>query len=309
MRHLRYVLKSVAVGLAALILAPAASAQATRTWVSGVGDDVNPCSRTAPCKTFAGAISKTAAGGLINVLDPGGFGAVTITKSITIEGYQAQAGVLASGGQNGIIVNGANVKVILRNLSIEGAPGTGLNGINFIQGAQLTVDHCRIFGFQGGTANGIRVVVNGSAKVMVKDTEMTDNGVGIHLETSTGQLLASIDNVRIEGMTTNGLETAGAGQVFVAAKHSAITHNNGDGVHAGSAASVINLVDNSLSFNNGTSVNAAVAGSRIRIATNMIVNNQFALGLVGGAFIESANDNVVAGFSSTASPNGVFNMQ
>ena len=61
-----------------------AHAQATRTWVSGVGDDANPCSRTAPCKTFAGAISKTAAGGEINVLDPGGFGAVTITKSITI---------------------------------------------------------------------------------------------------------------------------------------------------------------------------------------------------------------------------------
>src|SRR5262245_48964588 len=64
----------------------AAYAQATRTWVSGVGDDVNPCSRTAPCKTFAGAISKTAAGGEISVLDPGGFGGVTITKSITING-------------------------------------------------------------------------------------------------------------------------------------------------------------------------------------------------------------------------------
>src|SRR5260221_6393643 len=167
----RSVSRILSAAVVSLALATVAQAQATRTWVSGVGDDVNPCSRTAPCKTFAGRISKTAAGGLINVLDPGGFGAVTITKSITIEGYQSQAGVLASGGQNGIIVNGANVKVILRNLSIEGAPGTGLNGINFIQGAQLTVDHCRIFGFQGGTANGIRVTVNGSAKVMVKDTE------------------------------------------------------------------------------------------------------------------------------------------
>jgi hypothetical protein len=63
-----------------------AQAQATRTWVSGVGDDANPCSRTAPCKTFAGAISKTAPCGEISVLDPGGFGAVTITKSITING-------------------------------------------------------------------------------------------------------------------------------------------------------------------------------------------------------------------------------
>src|SRR5882757_7941453 len=76
----------------------AAQAQATRTWVSGVGDDVNPCSRTAPCKTFAGCISKTAAGGEISVLDPGGFGAVTITKSISLtQDYSGEAGILASG--------------------------------------------------------------------------------------------------------------------------------------------------------------------------------------------------------------------
>src|SRR4051794_27676469 len=93
-----------------------ASAQATRTWVSGVGDDANPCSRTAPCKTFAGAISKTAAGGEISVLDPGGFGAVTITKSITINGTGTLAGILAS-LTNGVIVNGAGIHVVLRNLS------------------------------------------------------------------------------------------------------------------------------------------------------------------------------------------------
>src|SRR5437763_15362461 len=90
------------------------SAQATRTWVSGVGDDANPCSRTAPCKTFAGAISKTAAGGEIDALDPGGFGAVTITKSITIDGGGTFASVLVS-GTNGIVVSaGINDVVILR---------------------------------------------------------------------------------------------------------------------------------------------------------------------------------------------------
>jgi hypothetical protein len=73
--------------LAAFVLASSiANAQATRTWVSGVGDDANPCSRTAPCKTFAGAISKTAPGGEIDALDPGGFGALTITNAITIDG-------------------------------------------------------------------------------------------------------------------------------------------------------------------------------------------------------------------------------
>src|SRR5215212_8079119 len=81
-----------------------AFAQATRTWVSGVGDDANPCSRTAPCKTFAGAISKTANNGEISVLDPGGFGTVTITKSVTINGTGTLAGIL-SAGTNGINVN------------------------------------------------------------------------------------------------------------------------------------------------------------------------------------------------------------
>src|SRR5690349_18092506 len=96
-------------------------AQATRTWVSGVGDDANPCSRTAPCKTFAGAISKTATGGYINVLDPGGFGGVTITKSITIDGGPFHAGILAAGvGVKGIIINNVGAKVVLRNLDIEG---------------------------------------------------------------------------------------------------------------------------------------------------------------------------------------------
>src|SRR5580704_1447284 len=105
-----------------------AQAQATRTWVSGVGDDANPCSRTAPCKTFPGAISKTAAGGEINCLDPGGFGAVTITKAISIICESGEAGVLVS-GTNGIVISaGVNDVVFLKGLDIEGI-GTGLSGI------------------------------------------------------------------------------------------------------------------------------------------------------------------------------------
>src|SRR4029077_9181497 len=121
-------------GIVAVTLAAApANAQATRTWVSGVGDDVNPCSRTAPCKTFAGTISKTAAGGEIDVLDPGGFGAGTITKGITIEGTPFLAGVLVS-GTNGIVVSaGATDRVVIRGLDIDGL-GTGLQGIRFTSG-------------------------------------------------------------------------------------------------------------------------------------------------------------------------------
>src|SRR3954463_4897145 len=116
-----------------------AHAQATRTWVSGVGDDANPCSRTAPCKTFAGAISKTATGGEINVLDPGGFGGVTITKAITISSEGFEAGVLVS-GTNAIIVNVPNATdvVVLRGLDIEGL-GTGINGITILTGGTVFV--------------------------------------------------------------------------------------------------------------------------------------------------------------------------
>src|SRR5215510_15513591 len=150
-----------------------ANAQATRTWVSGVGDDANPCSRTAPCKTFAGAISKTAASGEISVLDPGGFGVVTITKAITINGDGTLAGIL-NAGTTGIIVNaGVNDVVYIRNVSINGA-GTGLNGIRFLAGKALHVENCNIYGQGNNTAgNGHGILVNLAAtagNLFVKDT-------------------------------------------------------------------------------------------------------------------------------------------
>ena len=113
--------------LVALALPSSAFGQATRTWVSGVGDDVNPCSRTAPCKTWAGAISKTAAGGIMMAMDDGGFGALTITKPITVDGGKHQAGVLASGGINAVNINITtagnfvnNGRVVLKNIKLEG---------------------------------------------------------------------------------------------------------------------------------------------------------------------------------------------
>src|SRR5690349_19423184 len=132
-------------GLALMLCLPAthANAQASRTWVSGVGDDVNPCSRTAPCKTFAGAISKTAAGGEIDALDPAGYGAVTITKSMTIDGGGGQVASVLVAGTNGIVVAAQPTDiVILQNIRFQGlfgnggVPGnSGQTAINFISGA------------------------------------------------------------------------------------------------------------------------------------------------------------------------------
>src|SRR5713101_1910742 len=132
--------------------------QASRTWVSGVGDDANPCSRTAPCKTWAGAISKTAPGGEIDALDPGGFGAVTITKGITLDGGGGQVASVLVSGTNGIVVqaNASTDVVILRNLRINGI-SSGINGIQFNSGKALIVENCYIFGF---TQNGIDIALN-----------------------------------------------------------------------------------------------------------------------------------------------------
>ena len=140
MRHIMLPL-SISLPLLVICLWPTGTqAQATRTWVSGVGDDANPCSRTAPCKTFAGAISKTAAGGEIDALDPGGYGTVTITKSILIDGtHGAGFGSILSSGVNGVNVNDSatgtpnTIVVRLHSLSINGA-GTTLGGIARRQG-------------------------------------------------------------------------------------------------------------------------------------------------------------------------------
>jgi len=183
------------------------SAQASRTWVSGVGDDANPCSRTAPCKTFAGAISKTAAGGEIDALDPAGYGAVTITKAITIDGGGGQVASVLVAGTNGIVVQaGPSDVVILRNLRINGI-GTGINGIRFLSGKDLNVENCYIFGF---TTNGIDVALNQAtaASVHVINTVLKNNGqVGIRatnavlppVQLAVSNSLVILDTIGIEG--------------------------------------------------------------------------------------------------------------
>src|ERR1041384_8628990 len=134
MSKFRFTIKVLAIATFMFATVSIAQAQASRAWISRVGDDANPCSRTAPCKTFAGAISKTATAGEINVLDPGGFGAVTITKAITISSEGFEAGVLVSGTNGIVIAAGVNDVIILRGLDIEGL-GTGLVGVKILNNA------------------------------------------------------------------------------------------------------------------------------------------------------------------------------
>lgn len=287
MRTLRVILTIVAVLFVTSVLATEAQAQATRTWVSGVGDDLNPCSRTAPCKTFASAISKTAAGGEISALDPGGFGAVTITKAITLNGDGTLASILAT-GTSGVIVNaGANDVIILRSLSINGGT-TGTNGIRFLAGAHLRVENTTISGF---TTHGIDMAHTGSGRLSLNNVSVTKVGsVGVRVTTSAGTATASLNNVRIQKATIgfdvlNGNGTIAdsiisdvTNQGIVAESPGAINaerctlHNNGTGASAFNSGATVRLSRCAI-FNNTTGVSIAVGGTGVVFQNNAILGN------------------------------------
>ena len=190
--------------LLALGMSASTYAQATRTWVSGVGDDANPCSRIAPCKTFQGAIAKTATGGEIDVLDPGGFGAVTITKAITINGSGGSiAGVLVS-GTNGITVNArAADTVILRNLDFEGL-GSGISGILFQGGGTLIVDNSTITAF---TDSGIKLTNTAQCLLEIHNVQIVGTGTGTGVNIVGGNANVFLRKVSTSNTTTGILST------------------------------------------------------------------------------------------------------
>jgi hypothetical protein len=308
MKHILALTAAAALGLMAL--AAPAHAQATRTWVSGVGDDANPCSRTAPCKTFAGAISKTAPAGEINVLDPGGFGAVTITKAITISSEFTEAGVLVS-GTNGIIVQaGPNDNVILRGLDIEGL-GTGINGIRFLAGNSLTVENCNIHNF---TSFGIDMEESTVGLLFVTNTRISGNGnQGAHTgggilvqPSSGGASFATITNTQVN-QNASGIQFNGAGGAIAAlVGNSTIATNGsagtGNGITANTNANVT-LAQDFILTNSGSGVNATGAGTTVRIGGSTISGNSTG---VSGATLQSFKNNQIGGNTSDGTPITAF---
>jgi len=243
--------------------------QASRTWVSGVGDDANPCSRTAPCKTFAGAISKTAPGGEIDALDPAGFGAVTITKAITIDGGGGQVASVLVSGTNGIVVAaGANDVVILRNLRIAGI-GSGLNGVRFLSGKDLNVENCFIFGF---TQNGIDIALNQAtpASAHIIDTLLKNNaGSGIRVANAvTPNVQVVVEHTRVI-LDNIGIEANTNSRVVV--NHSAAESATSDGIKASAPTAQMTISNTDASYN-GNGVTAA-SGSSVNIAFSSLAYN------------------------------------
>jgi hypothetical protein len=268
-----------AFAVAAFAFAAPADAQATRTWVSGVGDDVNPCSRTAPCKTFAGAMSKTAPGGEINCLDPGGFGAVTITKSITIDCTGTFGSILAS-GTTGVLINTAGVNVVLRGLSINGGTSTlpGLHGVRFLQGASLTMQDVIIFNFistGAGAGNGITFTPSTVAEIQLQDVTIVNNGsssttAGILISpTGAGTASGTLNDVRLLNNTGAGLLVSGASTIMLV--NSNVSQNVNFGLRTSGGNPTLRVGGTTVT-GNGTGVSVA-AGSIFSYGTNRVNGN------------------------------------
>jgi Right handed beta helix region len=308
MNKFRFTINALAIAIFTLALASMAQAQATRTWVSGVGDDANPCSRTAPCKTFAGAISKTAPGGEIDALDPGGFGALTITKSITIDGGGGQVASVLVAGTNGIVVSaGANDVVFLNNLRFDGLRGAGnanagLNGIRWIGGGVLNITNCVIFGFnQSGidlepnqATDSKSLILNtvvkncggdgvlaapaggGTLRATVEHSSFVECANGLHAKSGAR---VSARNCVFSLNNSNGIFSDASGGTFanVFVWASQISGNGGNGVQAGNggnpSTSGVTIAQNQIDRNIGNGVLISTNGAVNTFTNNSIIGN------------------------------------
>ena len=280
MNKVGFTVKMIALVVCTLVFCVAAQAQATRTWVSGVGDDVNPCSRTAPCKTFAGAISKTATGGEINALDPGGYGALTITKAITVDGGTGSGwGSTLFSAVNGFVINiTTNLttdRVILRNLSINGAGTTlGVDGVRFIDGTELTLENVSIFNYSG---DGVEVNQSQACRVNMRNVTFSHGGVGIKSSGTAGSISMNLQDVRINSMSSHGVQAINNTIIFAKNVH---VFNNGLGAAFGdgfraegtSGSSIINCTGCSSNANTANGFNAFNSGL-IRISECDVYHN------------------------------------
>jgi hypothetical protein len=285
------------ISMLALVILGAATmyGQATRTWVSGVGDDANPCSRTAPCKTFAGAISKTAPGGEIDALDPGGFGALTITKSITLDGGGGQVASVLVAGTNGIVVApAANDVVIIRNLRLDGLLGNGtnsgnagINGIRWISGKSLHVENCWIFGFN---QNGIDIEKADGGHAFITGTTVVNNAVAGILSNNTTTTVSTsiVDSHSKDNLF--GIATQAFSKVSVFKSEIAGNVNTGLQASSGSAGTILDVFDSVVAHNGIPLITTGAGGPVANVSRTAFFENASGWLISSGA-INSTHDN------------------
>lgn len=300
MKRLNIALRIMTLAVFTVAFASIAQAQATRTWVSGVGDDVNPCSRTAPCKTFAGAISKTAKDGEISVLDPGGFGTVTITKSLTINGTHGSGygSILSALAPAGVTVNITDVNDIrktvrLVSLDINGA-STGTTGVRVLAANnEVHIEDCVIDGLTG---DGVSVTAAGNATIHVYDTKIRRVATAVRMANTAGFGIATVRNCKLED-NTNGVEAATLNS-FITVSDSTLSDNT-TGAKATVNGSQVNVVG-SIIAHNGTGVSAAAVGATVRIISNTLLNNTTGILATGTVRTDGQNRSD----ASSGAPNG-----
>lgn len=312
---MRNSVRLLSITLLVLGLAVSAQGQATRTWVSGVGDDANPCSRTAPCKTFAGAISKTAAGGEISVLDPGGYGALTITKSITIDGQSQIASILPGAG-NGININAALTdRVHIRNIQINGA-GSGAVGIKIFAAANVVIENVDISNIRGGGANsrGIQIATTAASphitRVNVINSRIRNiSNFGIASEpTGTGTVNLTVAGCSIMDNDFSAIDLDRNTKATVT--DTIMTNSSGGaGVFAEQGSVEVNIHDSVMS-NNAFGVFCGNGGAPIvRIFNSQVVGNTTdGLEIVSGT-VESHGNNAIRGNAGNQTPSSIVNTQ
>jgi hypothetical protein len=293
-----------------LLATCAVQAQATRTWISGVGDDANPCSRTAPCKTFAGAISKTAAGGEIDNLDTGGFGALTITKAITLDGGGGQIASILVSGTNGITVAaGLSDVVTIRNISFQGIAGSGLNGIQLNSAGELHIEHCVIMGF---SSNGIAITPTSmpaaGTQVFIEDTVSQANGAaGLQITGNTANVHVSVSNSRFAG-NVNGVVAADYSRVSVSQSDASGNSSNGFSAAAANGTTSLSIANSNAANNtvNGVQAGGGAANSVVRLSNVTLLGNGTGLstGSNGAIYSYQNNTNVNGGV-----PTGTLTLQ
>ena len=293
----RTILCALIVGSTMLSALPA-NAQATRTWVSqATGDDMFPCSRFQPCRTFSAAIGKTAINGEINCIDAGGYGAVTITKSITIDCIGTYGSILAGTSVAAVLINitpsadDPHRSVRLRGLSINGTglmgsvgTRTGTDGVRILQASSVFVEDTVINDF---AQQGVKVAAGAAVNLMLDNVVIRNtNGSGVTLSTGAGQVVASLNNVRIDGtpigVSANGLVRADLRNVTLS--------HNVTGIKTQNADNIINVDNMMVSFS--TTGAQSSAGNTIRIANSTITQNATGLFPNGGSIVSMSGNSL-----------------
>jgi hypothetical protein len=230
-----------ALALCVAAIATPAAAQAPRTYISGAGDDINPCSVSSYCKTLPGAISKTAAGGEIDVMASGGYGTLTIGKAITVIGVGAEVGIFTISGNAVTIAAGASDDVVLSGLVISGQ-GKGSTGIRINSARSVTITNSIIKDFHNnGGAAAISIDATAKTNVFISDSTLVNNDVGVIAQSGKTVL----DRVRIVQNDKSAIRSVGSG-TFIVVNSSIVTNNAGAGYESENGGQILSFRNNAL---------------------------------------------------------------